>query len=49
MEENHRPADEIDRLLAESAPQEAFVGWVEERRDQRGLRNDDVTLVIIDL
>ncbi len=48
-EQEQRPADDIARLLAESAPQDAFTGWVEERRDRQGLRNDDVTLVVIDL
>ena len=48
--ENHRcPAEDIERLLTESDPQGAFAGWVEERRERQGLRNDDVTLVIIDL
>ncbi len=49
IEEEHSPMDDIERLLAESAPQDAFAGWIEERRDEQGLRNDDVTLVIIDL
>jgi serine/threonine protein phosphatase PrpC len=48
-EQEQQPADDIERLLAESAPQDAFAGWVEERRDRQGLRNDDVTLVVIDL
>jgi hypothetical protein len=48
-EENRQPAADIDRLLTESAPQDAFAGWVEERRNRHGLHNDDVTLVIIDL
>jgi serine/threonine protein phosphatase PrpC len=48
-EQRQRPADEIDQLLAESAPQDAFAAWVEERRNGQGLRNDDVTLVVIDL
>ncbi len=47
-EEDGRPGDDIAGLLAESAPLDAFAGWVEERRDKQGLRNDDVTLVIID-
>lgn len=47
-EENGRPIAAIEALLAESAPDDAFAGWIEERR-QHGLRNDDVTLVIIDL
>jgi serine/threonine protein phosphatase PrpC len=48
-EQDQRPMEDIDRLLAESDPQDAFAGWVEERREKHGLRNDDVTLVIIDL
>lgn len=48
-ENQRRPAEDIERLLAESDPQGAFAGWVEERRDRQGLRNDDVTLVIIDI
>jgi hypothetical protein len=47
-EEEQRPMDDIEHLLKESAPEEAFAGWVEERRDKQGLRNDDVTLMIID-
>lgn len=48
-EQKQRPAEDIDQLLAESAPQDAFAAWVEERRERHGLRNDDVTLVVIDL
>jgi len=48
-EQEQRPADDIERLLAESSPQDAFAAWVEERRNGQGLRNDDVTLVVIDL
>jgi serine/threonine protein phosphatase PrpC len=48
-EEEQRPADDIERLLAEPHPHHAFAGWVEERRERQKLRNDDVTLVIIDL
>ncbi len=47
-EQEQRPADDIERLLAESAPHDAFTGWIEERRNQQGLRNDDVTLMVID-
>jgi hypothetical protein len=49
IEQEQRPDADIDRLLAESNPQDAFVGWVAERRERQGLRNDDVTLVIVDL
>jgi hypothetical protein len=48
-EQDERPASDIDRLQNEAATQDAFAGWVEERRDRQGLRNDDVTLVVIDL
>jgi len=48
-EQEKRPAGDIDHLLAESAPQDAFADWVAERRDRQGLRNDDVTLVVVDL
>jgi len=48
-EQEQRPAEEIDQLLCESSPQDAFAAWVEERRNDQGLRNDDVTLVVIDL
>lgn len=48
-EQKQRPAEDIVRLLAESVPQDAFAAWVEERRNGHDLRNDDVTLVVIDL
>jgi serine/threonine protein phosphatase PrpC len=39
---------EVAGLLGESDPQAAFRDWVETRR-ATGLRNDDVTLLVIDL
>jgi hypothetical protein len=48
IEREQRPDADIDQLLAESAPQDAFAGWVAERRERQEFRNDDVTLVIID-
>jgi hypothetical protein len=48
-EEGGRPAEGVGRLLAEDAPEGAFAAWVEEGRERHGLRNDDVTLLIIDL
>jgi|SRR6185437_9168351 len=48
-EQDHQPMADIDRLLAESTPQDTFIGWVEERREKDRLRNDDVTLLVIDL
>jgi hypothetical protein len=47
-EANYTLSDDIECLLADSDPRGAFASWVEERRDQHGLRNDDVTLLIID-
>ncbi|HEY7326822.1 MAG TPA: protein phosphatase 2C domain-containing protein [Gemmataceae bacterium] len=48
-EQEQRPADDLAQLLVGSEPQDAFAAWVEERRIGQGLRNDDVTLVVIDL
>jgi hypothetical protein len=48
-ERGHQPLAEVDSLLAESDPPAAFVGWVDERRNQELLRNDDVTLIVIDV
>jgi hypothetical protein len=49
IEEGEKPCAEVAHLLAESDPQAAFPGWVEERRKSGILRNDDVTLLVIDL
>jgi hypothetical protein len=43
------PTPEVAGLLAEPDAQAAFPGWAEERRREHGLRNDDVTLLVIDL
>lgn len=48
-EADRKPCDEIAALLTESDPQAAFPGWVEERRRLEALRNDDVTLLSVDL
>jgi hypothetical protein len=48
-EKGARPLEAIDRLLAEKGPEPAFPTWVEERRDREDLRNDDVTLVVIEV
>jgi hypothetical protein len=47
-EQEQDPLAEIDSLLLESSPGEAFAGWVGERRRQALLRNDDVTMIIVD-
>ena len=48
IEESGQPTSAFDRLLAEPVPQAAFAEWVEEHRRRHGLRNDDVTLLVID-
>jgi hypothetical protein len=48
-EEDKHPVEEIATLFDEAATPDTFATWVEERRGRQGLRNDDVTLVIIDL
>ena len=47
-EQEGEPLTEIRGLLAESDPKAAFPGWIDERRAQHGLRNDDVTLAVVD-
>jgi hypothetical protein len=48
-ERGDHPALDVAHLLAQADPQAAFAGWVEERREGQGLRNDDVTVMIIDV
>ncbi len=48
-EQEAAPEDVVAALVAESDPQGAFPGWVEERRSGEGMRNDDVTLLVVDL
>ena len=47
VEAGGEAASQIAGVLAEPDPQAAFPGWVETRR-AAGLRNDDVTLLVID-
>jgi hypothetical protein len=47
-EQGAGPAEEVAGLLAAVDPEAAFVSWVEGRRG-KGLRNDDVTLLVVDL
>jgi hypothetical protein len=48
-EESRRPWTVLDRLLAGCPTAETFASWVEDRRDNEKLRNDDVTLVAVSL
>jgi hypothetical protein len=40
--------DALAEWMLRRNEQGAFADWVQERRDRQGLRNDDVTLVVID-
>jgi hypothetical protein len=42
-EAGHAPWQELDELTPDT-----FTGWVDERRTDRRLKNDDVTLLLID-
>jgi hypothetical protein len=44
-----RPLALIEELLAGTAPQQVFTDWINTRRDREGLRNDDVTLLVVDV
>jgi hypothetical protein len=46
-EQDGRPWDELAALPAGTGHESAFAAWIEERRDQGGLRNDDVTLLTV--
>jgi hypothetical protein len=48
-EENQDPSAEIASLLTEPIGESTFAAWVEERRQQSSLRNDDVTLIVVDV
>jgi hypothetical protein len=48
-EQGGDPLAEIRGLQAEMSPEDAFPGWVRERRDHSQLRDDDVTLIVVDV
>lgn len=48
-EAGEHPWRTISKVLSEPKRESAFAAWVEEQRDQQGLRNDDVTLLIVDI
>jgi len=43
------PWGEMESLLASSETNEGFAAWIEAARTDRGLHNDDVTLLVIDI
>ena len=44
-----KPWDEWETFLAAAEAQKPFVSWIERLRDAGRLRNDDVTLLAIEL
>ena len=48
-ERGGRPAEAVAEVLTAERPDEAFAVWIEERRDRDGLRNDDVTLLTVEI
>jgi hypothetical protein len=48
-EQQKDPLREIGGLLMESSPGDAFSGWIREQRNHTQLRNDDVTLIVVDV
>jgi hypothetical protein len=49
LEQGADPLAEIAHLLTEESPEAAFVNWVAARRQKSLLRNDDVTLIVVDV
>ena len=49
MEQARDPLGQVNALLAQPSAQSAFAAWVEERRRNSSLRNDDVTLSVVDM
>jgi hypothetical protein len=49
IERGNYPLAEISTLLHESSPDAVFPSWVESLRRQSVLRNDDVTLIVVDI
>jgi hypothetical protein len=46
-EQGHKPWNDLEPLLAQPEGQAAFAAWVDARREQNELRNDDVTVLAI--
>lgn len=49
LEQGKDPLAEISHLLTEDSPQDVFADWIAERRAKSVLRNDDVTLIVVDV
>ena len=48
-ETEKKPWEAIAKLLALPGKESPFAAWIEERRDREGMRNDDVTLMVVDV
>jgi hypothetical protein len=48
-EQEAEPLAEVAALLEAAKPEEAFAGWADARRSERAMRNDDLTMLVIDL
>lgn len=48
-EGNQKPWEALAAILTAAAPEEHFAAWVEAQRDQKELKNDDVTLLAVRL
>jgi hypothetical protein len=47
-ERQNRPWGELEALVGSGVPQQAFADWVSALREARRLRNDDVTLLLVE-
>ena len=48
-EQGGTPFADLCGLLAEGPPDSALADWIESRRNELVLRNDDVTLMVVDV
>jgi hypothetical protein len=48
QETGGRPWEAVTRLLSAAQPEDEFTAWIEELRTRNSLRNDDVTLLVIE-
>jgi hypothetical protein len=48
-EQGSRPCQDIDAVVVHTQPHQAFNLWIDKLREQDKIRNDDVTLAVVDL
>ena len=49
LEAGERPWEELEPIVVATRPVEAFASWVEGLRDEKQIRNDDVTVLRIEV